>query len=165
MAKTQPAPRRGASVNGRQTLRARIAPAQRKRFLEHLAKGWTVHASCDAAGIVRQSLYKVRGRDEAFADEWDNAIEAGVQALEQEAIRRGAFGVERPVYQGGELVGHVTEYSDNLLTFMLRAKRPHLYRERHEHKHEHRGTVALQLDRLSDSELELLEQLVGKATS
>ena len=44
--------------------------------------------------------------------------------LEAEAYRRAVEGVERPVYQGGRLVGTVREYSDSLLTIMLRARHP-----------------------------------------
>jgi len=146
--------------------RARITPGQRRVFLEHIAKAWTVHASAAAAGIEhRQRLYDYRGRDQAFADAWDSAVEAGVQVLEQEAMRRGVVGCERPVFQGGLEVGRVTEYSDSLLTFLLKAKRPVLYRENHVHKHEHRGTVDLRLDRLTDTELAQLEQLVDKAAA
>lgn len=157
--------RNGPSTNGR-SKRARLTEAQRQAFLEHLAEGWTVFASCKVAGIRRrQTVYDIRGRDQEFSDEWDSAIEAGVQVLEQEARRRAVDGYERPVYQGGVLVGSVQEFSDPLLMFLLRARRPHLYRERHEHKHEHRGSVDLRLDRLTEDELAQLEQLVDKAAS
>ena len=49
--------------------------------------------------------------------------------LEPEAIRRAVEGVEKPVYQGGELVGYVREYSDTLLIFLLKGGKPHKYRE------------------------------------
>lgn len=157
--------RRNGHKPARPNARA-VLPAQRQAFLDHLAKGWTIHASVQAAGIKRrEAVYDLRGRDETFADAWDSAIEAGVQVLEQEAIRRGVIGVDKPVYQGGHLVGHVTEYSDQLLQFMLKAKRPVLYRERHEHKHEHRGKIDLRLDRLTEDELAQLEQLVDKAAT
>lgn len=163
--------RRNGNGNGRRdsgghVLRARVTAAQRQVFIEHLAKGWTVHASAEAAKIARrQTVYELRARDEGFSDEWDAAIEAGVQVLEQEARRRAVEGYERPVFQGGECVGSVTEYSDALLTFLLKAKRPVLYRERHEHKHEHRGKIDLRLDRLTEDELAQLEQLVDKAAT
>lgn len=163
--------RRNGNGNGRAdksglSQRARITPGQRQTFLEHIAMAWTVHASAEAAGIKhRQALYEIRGRDQAFADAWDAAVEAGVQVLEQEAMRRGVVGYERPVFQGGVEVGRVTEYSDHLLTFLLKAKRPVLYRERHEHKHEHRGKIDLRLDRLTEDELAQLEQLVDKAAT
>jgi hypothetical protein len=51
-------------------------------------------------------------------------------ALEEESIRRGLEGYQRPIYQRGELVGHETVYSDQLLNLQLRARRPDKYRER-----------------------------------
>lgn len=49
--------------------------------------------------------------------------------LEDEARRRAVDGVDEPVFQGGELVGHVRRYSDRLLEFLLRGRRPTVYRE------------------------------------
>jgi hypothetical protein len=37
--------------------------------------------------------------------------------------------VSKPVYQQGMLVGHVQEYSDGLLTLLLKAKRPSEFRD------------------------------------
>ena len=37
---------------------------------------------------------------------------------------------ERPVFQGKQLVGHIRDYSDTHLIFMLKARRPEKYRER-----------------------------------
>ena len=54
----------------------------------------------------------------------------GADMLEDEAVRRAKDGVERPVYQGGKLVGHVQEYSDTLLIFLLKGARPEKYRDR-----------------------------------
>ena len=49
--------------------------------------------------------------------------------MEREAYRRAVKGVEKPVYRGGQLVGTIREYSDSLLMFLLRARRPELYRD------------------------------------
>ena len=58
---------------------------------------------------------------------------ADVQAtetLEHEAWRRARDGVAEPVYQHGKLVGTVQRFSDSLLMFLLRARRPDVYKER-----------------------------------
>ncbi|MBX6773030.1 MAG: hypothetical protein IRY83_14975 [Chloroflexi bacterium] len=55
-----------------------------------------------------------------------------MDALEAEAWRRAVDGVERPVYQNGQRVGAVREYSDTLLIFLLKGGRPQKYRERYE---------------------------------
>jgi hypothetical protein len=55
-------------------------------------------------------------------------------------------GVEKPVYQGGVMVGTVTEYSDTLLGLMLRGKRPKVYNTaRHEHAGKDGGAISMSL--------------------
>lgn len=103
---------------------------KRAEFLRLLANGHTVKHAAAAVGLARGTFYKLRDRDEGFKAEWNEAQEAGTQTLEQEARRRAVEGVKRPVYQHGALVGHVREYSDTLLIFLLKARRPEVYRER-----------------------------------
>jgi hypothetical protein len=43
----------------------------------------------------------------------------------REAWRRAVKGCRKPVYQGGQLVGYVREFSDLLLIFLIKAARPH----------------------------------------
>ena len=47
--------------------------------------------------------------------------------MEQEAFRRALDGVEEPIFHRGVQVGSVTKYSDNLLQFLLRGRRPNVY--------------------------------------
>ena len=111
-----------------------------------LRGGWSVSRSAWAAGITSQTAYKwkVASQNTAdpetgvlrddFADRWKVAYNDGVDLLEDEMMRRAVQGVERPVYQGGVLVGTVQEYSDTLLSYALRGKKPETYNtERHEH--------------------------------
>ena len=53
-----------------------------------------------------------------------------VPNLEDEARRRALQGVEKPVFREGRQVGTVTEYSDTLLIFLLKARRPEKFRDR-----------------------------------
>ena len=50
--------------------------------------------------------------------------------LEDEAIRRAREGVDEPVFYKGEHCGNVRRYSDTLLIFMLKARKPDVYRKR-----------------------------------
>ena len=68
--------------------------------------------------------------DEEFAQRWNDAVEAGIDRLEDVAIRRARDGVKRPVFYMGQVVGYVQEYRDGLLKFLLEAKRPAVYRSR-----------------------------------
>ena len=106
-------------------------PVWRGAFLASLAVAGTVTRACRLAGVGRQTAYDFRRRDPDFAAEWKDALEDACDALELEARKRAMEGVERPVYQGGKLVGHTREYSDLLLIFLLKANRPEKYRESH----------------------------------
>lgn len=120
-----------------------------------------VSEACRVVGISRTVVYQERQRDEVFAVQWADVEEKTTEAMEREAYRRGVEGVEKPVYQGGKLVGRVNEYSDTLLIFMLKARRPDKYRENV--KVEHGGTVThrvpVDLKKLSDEQIAQLEAI------
>ncbi|WP_130472941.1 terminase [Candidatus Magnetaquicoccus inordinatus] len=100
-------------------------PARRRQiFLRALARLGCVTRAAAEAGLSRVVLYTSRSADRDFAEQWTEAIETFADSLESEAFRRGVQGVDQPVYQGGQLVGHVRRYSDSLLLAMLRARIP-----------------------------------------
>lgn len=103
---------------------------RRARFLEALGECAIVTRAAKAAGISRNALYEWRREDADFARDWAAAVELGIAALEDEALRRVLDGVETPVFYGGKQVATVRKFSDPLLMFMLRARRPDRYRER-----------------------------------
>lgn len=113
-------------------------------FLAELSAGKSISAACIAAGYKRCSVYGRRDADAEFAAAMADAYEAGTHAYEDEMRRRALEGVKKPVYYKGEKVGSITEYSDNLLQFALRARAPEKYRENvnvsgqvnHQHNHE-----------------------------
>ena len=82
---------------------------KRARFLAQLADGQSIGAACKAGGFVRDTAYRWRKEDPAFAAEWDAAIEQGTDELEDVAIKRARDG------------------SDTLLIFMLKARRKETY--------------------------------------
>jgi hypothetical protein len=104
-------------------------PEYRARFLEALASGLSVTAASQIVGVNRCTPYEWRNNDPEFAKAWDIAINVGTDLLEDEAWRRAYQGTDRPVYQNGALVGAVRDYSDNLLMFLLRGRRPQTYRD------------------------------------
>lgn len=116
-----------------------VTPPKRRRqrwppwahlFLEELRKDGVVLRAADRAGIARNTAYKLRTADETFKDAWEEAEYEGSEVLINEAHRRAVEGVEKPVYQGGRLVGMTTEYSDTLLLALIRAKRADKYGQR-----------------------------------
>jgi hypothetical protein len=102
-------------------------PAIVEPFLAELAHGASVTAAAEYAGVSRAMVFRWRRDDPEFAQRWDEAVQMGVDRLEDEAHRRAVHGVARPVYQGGARVGEIREYSDTLLLAILRGKRPEVY--------------------------------------
>ena len=66
--------------------------AARQAFLDHLAACCNVTAAAAAAGVGVSTVYDARRREPAFAQAWDEAIEAGYATLEALLIERAALG-------------------------------------------------------------------------
>jgi len=109
----------------------------RKLFIEALAVSGNVRVAAQHAGITRSRAYQVRRGDSKaaakFRADWDEALDNAADLLEQEARRRAVTGTDKPIYYKGALVDTVKEYSDQLLTLLLKAHRPERFRERFEH--------------------------------
>jgi len=93
-----------------------------------------VTAAAIAAGARRPMVYGWRADAPIFAEEWDGAVEAGTDKLEDEARRRALSG------------------SDQLLMFMLKARRPAKYRERSLHEHTGAAGGPVQVERSAREE-------------
>jgi hypothetical protein len=104
-------------------------------FLTELEQGASLTKAAQVAGFDRRSFQRLRfdpdGGLTEFGQQVAEAVEAGTDTLIDEAKRRAADGYEKPVYQGGVLVGHVREYSDQLLIFLIKKRDPS-YRENHQ---------------------------------
>ena len=108
----------------------------KKAFLEDFAQTGIITESCENVGMKRRAtVYDWQEQDDEFAAAFREAEIKATEVLETEARRRAINGTEKPVYQGGQLVGYITEKSDTLLIFMLKARAPEKYRERHDFKH------------------------------
>jgi hypothetical protein len=122
--------RTGWTPGGR-ARRGRPPKSWRKAFLDALSRMANVRVACEVAGVSRATAYRTRADNQTFARQWDEAIEAACDRLEQEAWRRGVAGGERPVTVAGEKE-MVREYSDRMLEMLLKAHRPEKFRERYE---------------------------------
>ena len=107
-------------------------PELREIFLSCLREGYSPAKACAHIGMTTRSVWGWRYKDEEFAKRWIEAARDGVDKLEDEAVRRAHDGTNKPVYQGGVLVGHVIEYSDTLMLMMLKGRRPEVYRDKME---------------------------------
>ena len=102
------------------------------RYLKALPHRFTVTAALAESGASEDQLRRWREQDGEFLVREQWARDHIADILEGEAIRRAFKGVRVPVYQGGLLAGHITQYSDALLTLLLKALRPEKFRERSE---------------------------------
>lgn len=110
--------------------RTKFTSKKREEFLAVLSEGASVTAAAAKVGMSRRGMYDARDADEEFKKAWDDAVEQGTDLMEDEGHRRAIEGVKEPVYYQGAEVGYVRKYSDTLLIFFLKARRPDKYRER-----------------------------------
>jgi hypothetical protein len=116
------------------TLKSKKTKKQKQiDFLKELEATGNITISCKKAKLPRRTVYDWLEKDEAFKSLYDKSVIIGIELLEDEAQRRAYHGTVKPVYQGGKLVGKVQEYSDTLLIFLLKGKKPEVYKERLEH--------------------------------
>lgn len=106
------------------------SPERRKLFLDQLALGKSPAYACRAADIGYSTAHDWRKNDAEFAAQWALAVEEGVDLLEDEARRRAYEGCEKPVFQGGIEVGRIREYSDTLMTVLLKGRRKQVFADR-----------------------------------
>lgn len=150
--------RRSAPAPPPNKFETKRSPGAEEAFLDGLREGWSIKKSAWAVPIASSTAWAWRYKSEAtkqedgsytddFYPRWRQAEQDGVDRLEDEATRRGVEGVEKPVYQGGVLVGTVTEYSDTLLNLKLRGKRPEVYNtERHEMSGPNGGAIPVAME-------------------
>lgn len=109
----------------------RIRRPWKERFIKALAVSGNVLFASKAAGIDRRTSYEQCERDPIFKAAFEEARECAADRLEQEAYRRAHDGVRKPIAVNKRTLW-VREYSDTLLIFLLKAARPHKYRDNHQ---------------------------------
>ena len=106
-----PTAKRRNARNAEKPEEAEAFDAPRMRALEALRDGAAVAEAAEAAGVRRNTLWRWRQADEAFALAYHDAEEHGTDTLEKVARKRAVEG------------------SDTLLIFLLKARRPAMYRD------------------------------------
>ena len=106
----------------------KLTPEKLTAFCAALAETCNVGKACAAVGISRMTAYTWRKDMPDFAQAWDDAMKAGLLALEDEAHRRAFDGVDEPVFYKGDECGTIRKYSDTLAIFLLKAHNPEKYR-------------------------------------
>jgi len=93
---------------GNSPTRALSREAERKekkeKFLAFLREDPTVSLACESIDIARKSVYEWRGKDEKFAEEWDNALERTRDVARSSIYHRGIIGWDEPMVSMGQVV-------------------------------------------------------------
>lgn len=155
--------RKGASTSA---LQAAKTAANKTTFLEQFKATGTITGAARATGIHRDTHYEWLQLDADYLARFTQAEVEAVDLLETEARRRALVGTERGVYYQGRKIDTYKETSDTLLIFLLKGRRPDIYRDRFEHTGKGGGpieTMAVPLDGLTDEELALARRLAEKA--
>jgi len=107
--------------------------AAKDRFIAAYLETATISHACELAEVGRQTHYDWLREDPEYKVRFAEAEEATTEDLEAEARRRALEGVREPVgFYKGTATEYVQRYSDTLLIFLLKARRPDVYRERFE---------------------------------
>lgn len=110
--------------------------SMKARFLVLYGATGVIRSTCaalqwpDGLPLKSAQVDTWRERDPVFRGAMLEAKLRFAESLESEAHRRAVIGVKKDVYYKGDVVGEVTEYSDQLLTTLLKANMPDKYRER-----------------------------------
>jgi transposase-like protein len=102
---------------------------KKELFLEAYKQCGTIVQACRETGIGRTTIYMWRNDDPEFLKALDVAEDEATESLIAEARRRAHDGVDKPIYYKGSKVDTVKEFSDTLLMFLIKAKRPE-YRDK-----------------------------------
>lgn len=101
-----------------------------RTFFHELGYDKNVSRCCKKARLDHSWVYKMRKSDANFMRRWDLAVERFHDRLEAAALTRAVDGVEKPVFYLGAECGKIKEYSDGLLTTLLKAEMPKKYQDR-----------------------------------
>jgi hypothetical protein len=99
------------------------------RFIEELRTGATPAKAARAAGVSRSQAYNWREEDQVFDKAWVEAVAEGIDKLEDEAFRRAVDGHNARTVRDkdGNIISEMREYSDSLLTLLLKVRRPEAF--------------------------------------
>ena len=85
------------------------------------------------------------------------AKQMAVDVLESEAHRRAVTGFQRPVIYQGEITETYTDYSDSLLTMLMKGNKPEKYKERTQHS----GSIGRPMTLEAEDKEDLVSSILG----
>jgi hypothetical protein len=113
---------------------AGITANLKEKFLAAFADCGVVRKAAEQVGINERTHRWWLSKSASYRKQFKLAEERAIQAMEAELHRRAVLGSEEPVFFQGQQVGTTRRYSDILLIFLLKSKRPDVYRDYRETK-------------------------------
>ncbi|HEY1772440.1 MAG TPA: hypothetical protein VGH91_04530 [Gammaproteobacteria bacterium] len=98
-----------ASDQTKRTRKPSRSKDPKKRFLVAIEDGLSITSAAKRAGMSRQYAYELKDKDPEFSRLWDESVEAATDKLEEAAFERAH------------------DSSDQMMSFLLRARRPKKY--------------------------------------
>jgi hypothetical protein len=139
----------------------------KQRFLAAFSGTCSVLKACRSAHVGRGIHYEWLKTDPDYPARFREAAKRGVQTLVDEAVRRAHEGVSKPVTYKGKIVFvdgrplYTTEYSDQLLMFLLKAYDPERFKDRSEQTIRMPQSIEDLPEELLDSFIQRFEQLAA----
>ena len=126
-------------------------------FCRAYAQRGVIAEGTTAAGVSRRTYLKWRKDDEPFNEACMEAKQMAVDVLESEAHRRAVTGFQRPVIYQGEITETYTDYSDSLLTMLMKGNKPEKYKERTQHS----GSIGRPMTLEAEDKEDLVSSILG----
>jgi len=115
----------------------------KRKFLKELRRTCNVTIAAYKVGITKRCATDHKKKDAEFSAAWEDAIDEGIDLMEESARERAFDGVKEDVYYQGNPCGKINKFSDGLTTFMLKANRPEKFREHSQVDLNHKGGVLI----------------------
>jgi hypothetical protein len=121
----------------------RIAGNWKEVFLQALARAPIASVAARIAGVPRAQATAERMADPGFAQQWDAAMEEGIDEIEAAMYRSAVYGDEKPVFHQGKQTGWAVNYSHAMRSLLLKAWRPRIFGKDKNPKPEKRSILTL----------------------
>lgn len=118
------------AIEGNNEFFHEVRHPKKRMFLAAYCEYGTITKAAQVAGIDRGTHYHWMEDDEEYPAWFEKAEQLASEKIEAEIKRRAIDGILKPVFYQGKIVGHVKEYSDNLLMFYAKAAMPEKYMDR-----------------------------------
>ena len=109
--------------------REKFVNSKKAAFLSAFSQLGVLTAAAKRSKVNRRSHFRWMKKDPAYAAAFLVAEDRAIEVMESEARRRAVKGTVKPVFWKGKRCGGIREFSDLLMIFLLKAKRPAIYRE------------------------------------